>query len=120
MTPEPVFVEPPSYIEIKYRTDFSRHWDALQSITETKSFFSKAKDLLGKAIAERTDTRDFSDDTLLAELKQKTLNKELYQRTALFFETCNVNLYAPFETQTDLQFYFQEVKEIIEQLQAES
>ena len=78
------------------------------------------KELLGKAIAERTDTRDYSDDILLSELKQKTENNQLYQRTASLFETCNVNLYAPFETEADLHHYFIETKDIIEQLQAES
>ena len=119
-TPEPVFIEPPSYVQIKYRTDFSRYWQDLQNITDTKSFFSKVKDLLGKAIAERTDTRDHSDDILLSELKQKTENNQLYERTAALFDTCNVNLYAPFETDADLHHYFIETKEIIEQLQAES
>jgi hypothetical protein len=120
ITTEPVFIEPPSPLQIRYRTDFSRYWDDLQSITDTKPFFLKAKELIGKAIAERTDTRDYAEEILLAELKQKTLNKDLYQRTASLFEACNVNLYAPFEMQADLQFYFNEVKEVIEQLQAES
>ena len=119
-TPEPVFIEPPSYARIKYRTDFSRYWNDFRSITEIKPFFSKAKELLAKAIAERTDARDYSEDALLAELKEKTSDNELYKRTASMFETCNVHLYAPFESQTDLQLYFNEVKDLIEKLQAES
>jgi len=117
---EPLVIEPPSPIQIKYRTDFSRYWSDLENISETRPFFSKAKELIGKAIAERTDTRDYAEEILLAELKQKTLNKELYQKAVSLFEACNVTLYAPFEIQADLRFYFNEVRELIEQLQAES
>jgi hypothetical protein len=115
-TPAPVF-EPA--VQFKYKTDFSRYWNDLQNITETKSFFTKAKELLLQAVAEKTDSQHHSETFLIAELKRKA-DTALCKKVFSLLELCNEKIYAPFESETDLHFYFNEVKETIEQLQAES
>jgi hypothetical protein len=114
-TPAPVF-EPA--LQFKYKTDFSRYWNGLQSITETKLFFTKAKELLLQAISERTDSQHRTETFLIAELKQKA-DAGLCKKVFSLMELCNEKIYAPFESETDLHFYFNEVKETIEQLQNE-
>jgi len=115
-TPAPVF-EPA--LQFKYKTDFSRYWNDLQSITETKLFFTKAKDLLLQAISERTDSQHRTETFLIAELKLKA-EAGLCKKAFSLLELCNEKIYAPFESETDLHFYFNEVKETIEQLQNEA
>ena len=66
------------------------------------------------------DLTQYSEEMLLAELKQRTYNSDLSKKVVALFEDCNLNLYAPFETQADLQFYFNEIKVVVEELQAES
>lgn len=116
ITPVPVF-EPA--VKFKYKTDFSRYWNDLQSLTDVKLFFAKAKELLIKAVSEKTDSQNTSEAFLLAELKG-IINSSLFQKTFLLLDLCDEKMYAPFETETDLQLYFNEVKATIEQLQAES
>jgi len=116
VTAIPVF-EPA--VQFKYKTDFSRYWNDLQNIAETKIFFAKAKELLLKAISERTDSAHHTETFLIAELKQKA-EPSLCKKTFSLLELCNEKIYAPFESQTDLPFYFNEVKKTIEQLQSES
>ena len=112
----PVF-EP--VVQFKYKTDFARHWNDLQSLSDVKLFFAKAKALLLIAISEKTGSQHHSENFLIAELKQKT-NPVLCNKTFLLLELCDEKMYAPFETETDLHLYFNEIKEAIEELQAET
>ncbi|HEY2726469.1 MAG TPA: hypothetical protein VGI61_04815, partial [Parafilimonas sp.] len=116
VTPVPIF-EP--VVQFRYRTDFSKHWNDLQSLTESKLFFAKAKELLLTAVSEKTDSQHNSETFLIAELKQKA-SPDLCKKTFLLLEFCNEKIYAPFETESDLHFYFYEVKATIEDLQTES
>jgi len=116
VTPVPVF-EP--VVQFKYKTDFARYWNDLQSLTEQKLFFAKAKELLLRAVSEKTDSHHHSESFLIAELKQKA-SASLCKKTFLLLELCDEKMYAPFETETDLHYYFYEVKETIEELQAET
>ncbi len=116
VTPVPVF-EP--VVQLRYKTDFSRHWGDLQNITDVKLFFVKAKELLLSAISEKTGSQHHAETFLIAELKEKT-SAALCNKTFLLLDFCNEKIYAPFETETDLQVYFLEVKNAIEELQAET
>lgn len=116
ITPVPVF-EP--VVNFKYKTDFSRYWDELESITDTKLFFTKAKEFLLKAISEKTDSQHHSETFLIAALKEKA-DAVLCSRTFNLLQLCDEKMYAPFENETDLHKYFIEVKETIDALQAES
>lgn len=116
VTPVPVF-EPA--VKFKFKTDFSRHWNELQGLTDVKLFFTKAKELLVRAVLEKTESESTSEAILLAGLKTQ-INSTLFQKTFSLLDLCNEKMYAPFETETDLQVYFNEVKATIEQLQAES
>ena len=116
VTPVPVF-EP--VVQFKFKTDFSRYWNDLQSLTEPKLFFSKAKELLMTAVSEKTDSHHNSESFLIAELKQKA-SDSLCKKTFLLLELCDEKIYAPFETESDLPYYFYEVKQTIEELQAET
>ncbi len=116
ITPVPVF-EPA--VKFKYKTDFLRYWDELKGITDTKLFFTKTKELLLRAISEKTDSQHHSETFLIAALKEKA-NPALCSKTFTLLQLCDEKMYAPFETETDLKLYFNEVKETIEQLQSES
>lgn len=120
ITPAPVFAQPQPDYRVRYRTDFSRYLNELQNIIDHKQFFTKAKDLLTKAIAERIDSTQYSEQILLYELKQRIYNAPVCNKVAALYEVFNLNLYAPFETQPDLEFYFTELKGIVEELQSES
>ncbi len=115
ITPAPVF-EP--VVHLKYKTDFSRCWSDLQSQADVKLFFAKAKELLLIAITEKTGSQHHSETFLIAELKQKA-NAALCKKTFLLLELCDEKMYAPFETETDLHLHFDEIKNTIEELQAE-
>jgi hypothetical protein len=117
VTTAPVFVQP--IYHVKYRTDFSRYLSELESITENKQFFEKSKSLLTKAVAERIDSSQYSEEILLMELKERTYNAPVCNKVSALYEAFNLNLYAPFETQADLEFYFSELKDTIERLQSE-
>jgi len=54
------------------------------------------------------------------ELIKKTCNAPVCNKAAALYEAINLNLYAPFETPADLDFYFKEVKETVEALQREA
>jgi primosomal protein N'' len=56
---------------------------------------------------------------LLKELKERTYNAPICNKVKGLYEAFNLNLYAPFETQADLAFYLQELKQTVQQLQAE-
>lgn len=115
VTPVPVF-EP--QVVFKFKTDFSRHWNDLQSLQEVKPFFSKSKELLMLAVTEFTDSTHHSELFLLAAMKQKLNDEELCKKVFNLIEVCNEKIYAPFATETDLSFYFNQVKEVIQQLQS--
>lgn len=116
ITPPPVF-EP--IVKFKYKTDFSRYWNEMETITDIKLFFAKGKELLLKAVSEKTDSYHHSETFLIAALKEKA-DPALCTRTFNLLQLCDEKMYAPFETETDLHQYFTEIKETIEQLQAES
>ncbi len=118
-TVAPVFIPPPPVYHIKYRTDFSRYLNELESKTANNAFFAKAKELLTKAVAERIDSNQYSEQFLLAELKQRTYDAPVCNKVAALYEAFNLNLYAPFEIQADLDVYFTRLKQVIEELQAE-
>ena len=115
VTTIPVF-EP--VVKFKFKTDFSRYWADLESIKQSKPFFAKAKELLMTAVAEFADTTHHSELFLLAEMKSKLKDEALCKNVFALTELCNEKMYAPFETETDLEFYFNEVKKAIEALQA--
>jgi hypothetical protein len=117
-TPPPVFITPQPALRIRYRTDFSRYLAELEGINTNKEFFIKAKDILTKAVAERIDSMQHSEQVLLEELKQRTYNAPVCNKVAALYEAFNLNLYAPFETTADLQFYHNESKQVVEELQA--
>ena len=117
VTPVPVF-EPEA--KFKFKTDFSRYWNDLKSLTDVKLFFAKAKELLMMAIAEFTNTTHHSELFLLAEMKAKLNDETLCKKIFVLNELCNEKIYAPFKTETDLQLHFNEVKEVIEALQNKS
>jgi len=119
-TAAPVFVQPQTVYKVKYRTDFSRYLSELKTITESKLFFAKAKNLLTRAVAERVDSNQYSEHILLEELVKRTYNVPMCNKIASLYEAINLNLYAPFQTETDLNFYFSELKNTVEELQAES
>jgi len=119
-TAPPVFIQPPPVYHIKYRTDFSRYLKELESKTDNKTFFTKAKELLTKAVAERIDSNQYSEQFLLAELKQRTYDAPVCNKVDVLYKAFNLNLYAPYETQADLDLYFTELKQVIEELQAEA
>jgi hypothetical protein len=103
---------------MKYKTDFSRHWNDLQNITDVKLFFARAKELLLIAVSEKTGSQHHSENFLIAQLKEKT-HPALCNKTFLLLELCDEKMYAPFETETDLHLSFYEVKKVIEELQSE-
>ena len=117
-TSPPVFITPQPALRIRYRTDFSRYLAELEGINTNKEFFIKAKDILTKAVAERIDSMQHSEQVLLEELKQRTYNAPVCNKVAALYEAFNLNLYAPFETTADLQFYHNELKQVVEELQA--
>ncbi|MEO8713016.1 MAG: BatD family protein [Parafilimonas sp.] len=119
ITAAPVFAQPQPVYHVKYRTDFSRYLSELENIKEDKQFFSRAKELLTKAIAERVDSNQNAEQLLIDELKQRTYDAPVCNKVAALYEALNINLYAPFETETELAFYFNELKHVIEELQAE-
>ncbi len=55
----------------------------------------------------------------MKELIQKTCDAPVCKKAAALYEAINVNLYAPFETPADLDFYFTEIKQVVEELQHE-
>jgi hypothetical protein len=116
----PVFVQPEQHYRVRYRTNFSIHFSELESITDIKQFFIKAKYVLTKALAERVDSAQHSEEILIKELKERTYNAPVCNKVIGLYEAFNLNLYAPFETQADLAFYLQELKQAVQQLQAES
>jgi hypothetical protein len=120
ITPAPVFEQPQPVYHIRFRTDFSRYLNDLENIKENKSFFEKSKNLLTKAVAERIDSNEYSEQVLLTELIEKTYNAPVCNKVSALYEAINLNLYAPFEMQSDLGFYFNELKQTIAELQAES
>lgn len=120
VTTAPVFVQPQPDYHVKYRTDFSRYLSELESVTENKQFFEKSKNLLTKAVAERIDSIQYSEEVLLMELKERTYNAPVCNKVSALYEAFNLNLYAPFKTQADLEFYFNELKDTIEKLQSDS
>jgi hypothetical protein len=120
ITTVPVFEEPQPVYHIRFRTDFSRYLSDLETIKENKPFFEKSKNLLTKAVAERIDSSEISDQVLLTALKEKTYNTPVCNKVAALYEAINLNLYAPFETEADLAFYFNELKQTIIELQAEA
>lgn len=119
-TPLPVFEAPAPVLTVKYKTDFSRYFEELQTITDNKTFFTKAKNVLTKAVAEKLDSAQYSEQVLMNELIRKTCNAPVCNKAAALYEAINLNLYAPFETPADLDFYFKEVKETVEALQREA
>lgn len=114
ITPVPVFE---STVKIKFKTDFASHWDELQTETNASVFFNKAKTLLLRAIAEYAEAEHYSELFLLAEMKKKLKDEMLCNKVFKLVEVCNEKIYAPFATDTDLEFYFSEVKETVEELQ---
>ncbi len=120
VTPAPVFTQVQTTYQLKYRTDFSRYLTELKTIREHKPFFTKAKMLLTRAVAERLDSNQNSEHVLLEELKQRTYNAPVCNKVDALYEAINLHLYAPFETEADLEFYFSEVKQVIAELQVES
>jgi hypothetical protein len=116
----PVFVQPEHHYRIRYRTDFSMHFSELENITDIKQFFTKAKYVLTKSVAERVDSTQHSEEILIKELKERTYNAPVCNKVIALYEAFNLNLYAPFETQADLTFYLQELKQAVQQLQADS
>lgn len=120
ITAAPAFVQPQPVYHVKYRTDFSRYLNELENIKENKQFFLKAKELLTKAVAERVDSNQYSEQVLISELMQRTYNAPVCNKVAALYEAVNLNLYAPFETQAELAFYFDELKLVIEDLQADA
>ncbi len=115
----PVFVQPEQHYHVRYRTDFSVHFTDLESITDNKQFFTRAKYVLTKAVAERIDSTQHSEEILIKELKERTYNAPVCNKVTGLFEAFNLNLYAPFETQADLGFYLNELKQAVEILQSE-
>jgi hypothetical protein len=119
ITAAPVFVQPQPVYHVKYRTDFSRYLSELENIKEDKQFFSRAKELLTKAVAERVDSNQNAEELLIAELIQRTYHAPVCNKVSALYEALNINLYAPFKTEAELAFYFNELKHVIEELQAE-
>ena len=117
ITPVPVFE---NVVHFKYKTDFSRHWNELENLSEIKPFFTRAKYLLMLAVSEFADSQHTAELFVLAEMKSKLMNEDLCKNVFKLVETCNEKMYAPFEVETDLKFYFDEIKNAIEKLQAES
>jgi len=115
----PVFVAPPPVYHIRFRTDFSRYLNELEEIKESKPFFERSKNLLTKAVAERIESSEYSEQVLMAALKQRTYNAPVCNKVEALYEAINLNLYAPYETQADLGFYYSELKQTIEVLQSE-
>ncbi|MFT4156113.1 BatD family protein [Parafilimonas sp.] len=109
----------PAYTII-YRTDFSRHFEELQAITNNKAFFEKAKNILTKAVAEKLDSTQYSEQVLMKELIQKTGDAPVCNKAAALYETINLHLYAPFETTADLDFCFKEIKNVVDELRRQS
>jgi hypothetical protein len=120
VTAAPVFVQPQPVYHVKYRTDFSRYLNELEAITDNKLFFTKAKNILTGAVAERIDSNQYSEEVLLDELKQRTYDAPVCNKVNALYEAFNLSLYAPFEIQADLAFYFTELKRVVEELQSES
>lgn len=115
-TAAPVFTPPQPQVKVKYKTDFERHLNDLQAITENKAFFTKAKSLLTTAVAEKLDSNQYSEKVLMQELVKQTCDAPFCKRAAALYETINLELYAPFDTPADLGYYFTELKQIIEEL----
>lgn len=115
----PVFTQPQPVYRIRYRTDFSRYLNELEEIQENKPFFQKSKDLLTKAVAERIESTEHSEQVLIEGLKQRTYNAAVCNKVEALYEAINLNLYAPYETEADLVFYYTELKQTIEVLQGE-
>ena len=119
VTDVPVFVQSQPEFHVRFRTDFSNHLTELKSITESKPFFTRSKELLSTAVAERLDTVQQSENVLLNDLKERTYNAPVCNKVEALYEAINLNIYAPYETLADLDFYFNELKLVIEELQAE-
>ncbi len=118
-TEPPAFTPPTPAYTIKYKTDFSRYLSELKSTTDNKVFFTTAKSLLIKAVAEKLDSTQYSEQVLMQELIQKNCDAPVCHKAAALYEAINLNLYAPFETTADLGFYFEEIKQVVEALQHE-
>lgn len=116
----PVFAQSQPVYQIRYRTDFSRSLEDLKNTPEHKLFFTKAKSLLSKAVAERIDVNENSEDVLITALKQRLYNAPVCKKVEKLYEAINLQLYAPYETQADINDYYAGIKEIIEVLQSEA
>ena len=120
VTTVPVFEQPQPVYRIRFRTDFSRSLTDLELIKENKPFFAKSKNLLTQAVAERIDSNENSEQILISGLKERTYNAPVCNKVSALYEAININLYAPYETEADLAFYFTELKQTIIELQAEN
>jgi oxygen tolerance protein BatD len=120
VTTIPVFEPPQPVYRIRFRTDFSRSLTDLEAIKENKPFFARSKNLLTQAVAERIDSNEHSEQILISGLKERTYNAPVCNKVSALYEAININLYAPFETEADLAFYFTELKQTIVELQAEN
>jgi len=120
ITPPPVFAQPQAAYHLKYRTDFSRYLNELKTIKDNKPFFKKAKTLLTRVVAERLNSNQYSEQVLQDELKQRTYNAPICSKLSALYEAINLHLYAPYETEADLEFYFVEVEKVVQEIQAEA
>lgn len=117
-TPPPVFEQPQPVLSVKFKTDFSKYFDELKTVNEHKAFFAKAKDILIKAVAENVDFNINSEEVLLIKLKQQIGNTAICKKVTALLEAINLHIYAPCQTEASLDFYFNELKQAVEELQS--
>ncbi|MBS1747943.1 MAG: BatD family protein [Bacteroidetes bacterium] len=116
----PVMSSVPPVYKLKLRTDFSRLLEHLKPINDHKQFFAKAKEILIIAVAERVDLDQNSEEVLLNALQQRTYNAPVCKRVETLFDAINMHLYAPYETNADFNYFYDELKNLVEILQSET
>lgn len=116
----PVMTPTQPVYKLKLRTDFSRLLEQLKAISEHKQFFLKAKEILTIAVAERVDLDQKSEEILLKALQQRTYNAPVCKKVESLFEAINLQLYAPYQTYADLDYFFNCLKSLVEELQSET
>jgi hypothetical protein len=116
----PVISAPLPAYTFKLRTDFSKMLEQLKTTSDQKMFFAKAKEILMRAVAERVDMEQNSEQVLINALQQRTYNAPVCKKTIALFEDVNLHLYAPYKTDPDPEYFYNEIRSIVETLQSET